>query len=97
MVRNICQGVRQGKLLEFAYDGFQRVVEPHCHGRTTNGNEALRAYQVAGGSDSGKVPGWKLFTVSKMGNVAVLSDSFSGTRPGYNAQDSAMSSIHCNR
>lgn len=97
MANQICQGVKQGRLLKFTYDGRQRVVEPHCHGYTTKGNEALRAYQVAGGSNSGKVPDWKLFTVAKMSNLTLMSDSFSGTRSGYNPRDSAMATIHCNR
>jgi hypothetical protein len=97
MAQTICQGVKQGLVLEFTYDGYNRIVEPHCHGYSSKGNESLRAFQVAGGSKSGKVPSWKLFTVSKIGAVTKTGDRFSGTRPGYNPQDSAMDRIHCNR
>lgn len=96
MANEVCRAIRNRRVLEFTYEGYNRIVEPHCHGRTQRGNECLRAYQTRGGSSSGKVPDWKMFTVAKMSGVSVSNNTFSGTRPGYNPNDKGMISIHCN-
>ena len=46
----ICQAIQEKRILTFEYDGYPRIVEPHAHGVTSKGNEALRCYQTAGGS-----------------------------------------------
>ena len=40
----ICDAIRARRLLRFVYDGYERVVEPHVHGVTTAGHEAVRGY-----------------------------------------------------
>ena len=57
----ISSAIQDRHLLSFTYDGFPRVVEPHCCGTDKKGHPALRAYQVQGGSESGEYVGWKLF------------------------------------
>lgn len=96
MNRRICQAIRERRVLEFTYDGLSRRVEPHCHGRSQQNNEVLRAYQVGGASQSGRVPLWRLFTVNKANGLALSNEKFSGTRPGYNPNDKGMTSICCN-
>ncbi len=76
------------------YNGGTRVVEPHCHGVTTAGNEGLRAYQISGYSESGNM-GWKMFDLSKASSVTVLEETFSNPRPGYKKGDRGMSQIYC--
>lgn len=78
------------QVVRFVYDGLQREVEL---GTTTAGRPALRAYQTAGGSRSGTVPGWHLFSLDKIGGIAMIQESFSGERPWYNPVDKAMSTI----
>ena len=95
MNSTLCQAIRERHVLTFSYDGYSRVVEPHCHGITTAGNEALRCYQVSGGSASGTVPGWHMMTTDKIIGLTVSPNSFSGTRPGYNRGDRGMSTIFC--
>ena len=48
--------IAQRLLLSFVYDGLPRVVEPHLVGYSTTGKQLLRAYQVDGQSESGKIP-----------------------------------------
>lgn len=79
-------------MIKFNYDGGTRVVEPHCYGISTAGNEVLRGYQISGYSSSGKM-GWKLFDLSKASSINVLNDSFSGPRPGYKTGDKNMQKI----
>lgn len=93
MNATLCQAIRERRILTFSYDGYPRVVEPHCHGITTAGKEALRCYQISGSSSSGTVPGWHMMTVDKIVGLSVASSSFSGTRPGYNRGDRNMSTI----
>lgn len=81
-------------VLEFDYEGEPRVVEPHCYGITTAGNEAIRCYQIDGYSSSGKL-GWKLYDLSKASDIRTTSKTFSGPREGYKPGDKAMSQIFC--
>ncbi len=90
---NISSAIQNRQLLSFTYDGFARVVEPHCYGIDTKGHAALRAYQVRGESESGEYVGWKLFHMSEIRQLTLLPDQFSGPRPGYKRDDKAFSSI----
>jgi hypothetical protein len=90
----ICSAIRQHKLIQFYYNNGTRVVEPHCHGVTTAGNEALRAYQVSGYSESGKMD-WKMFDLGLASNLLILEETFVGPRPGYKKGDKGMSKIYC--
>ncbi|MCK9399181.1 MAG: WYL domain-containing protein [Bacteroidales bacterium] len=93
MKNEICKAIRNKKIIKFLYDGESRTVEPHCYGLTTKGNEAIRAYQIAGYSSSGKM-GWKLYDLSKAGNIQVLDESFD-IRNDYKKGDKGMSEIYC--
>lgn len=74
----------------FNYDGHFRVVEPFLIGVTTTGKPALRGYQTEGTSSGGKVPGWHLFSLSKITGIEVTVINFEGLRPFYNPADKAM-------
>lgn len=81
------------QVVRFVYDGLQREVEPFLLGTTTAGRPALRAYQTAGGSRSGTVPGWHLFSLGKIVGLATCQKRFSGVRDGYNPSDKGMQAI----
>ena len=66
------------QVVRFVYDRLQREVEPFLLGTTTAGRSALRAYQTAGGSRSGTVPGWPLFSLGKIVGLATCQKRFSG-------------------
>lgn len=51
----LAQAIEERRVVTFTYDGFLRVVEPFLLGTTTAGRSALRDYQTAGGSRSGRV------------------------------------------
>jgi predicted DNA-binding transcriptional regulator YafY len=89
----IALAIQNRNLLSFTYDGFAREVEPHCLGIDKNGHSALRAYQVAGGSESGKYVGWKMFHVNEMHSLNVLSKTFQQPRNGYKRGDKDMMRI----
>ena len=95
MSKLICQAIECKRVVTFWYGGGAREAEPFCHGVTTAGNEAVRAYQTAGYSQSGRRIGWKLFLVGEMQRLSLTDKSFSGSRPGYDPYDADMSVIHC--
>lgn len=90
----ITAAINERRYLTFVYDGYSRTVEPHTFGVDKKGHTALRAYQVAGGSESGEYVGWKLFHVDRLGGIRMLPEHFSGARPDYKRNDSAFSNIH---
>ncbi|WP_293942792.1 MULTISPECIES: hypothetical protein [unclassified Sphingobacterium] len=94
MKQTIIDAIKGQNLLEFSYNGHQRVVEPHTFGVSTKRNDSLSAYKVGGTSDKGVVPDWKLFTISKIVNLEKSDETFTGTRSGYTKNDSRMSKIY---
>jgi hypothetical protein len=95
MNSQICQAIREMRVIEFYYDGGVRTVEPFCHGVSTAGNEVLRGCQVGGYSRSGDLPRWRLFNVAEIRRLTVTEEAFTGKRPGYRARDSAMGRVCC--
>jgi len=93
MNQNIVDAIENQNVLEFYYEGELRVVEPHCYGLTTAGNEGLRAYQIGGYSSSGKL-GWKMYSLDKANRITNTDDEFDGPRPGYQSGDKGMSRIY---
>ena len=95
MNQEICKAIESKNIITFYYDGGSRTVEPHCYGVSKNDKELLRAYQTGGYSESGNPVGWKLFSVEKISNLDVSSDTFEGPRFQYNPNDKAMATIYC--
>ena len=93
MEKLIADAITNRRVLVLHYNGHRRIVEPHMLGTTSAGNVALSAYQTAGGSRSGEVPGWKLMRLSEIHQPAEEGNSFSGARPGYNPNTKTMTSI----
>ncbi len=92
---NICEAIRNRMVIRFYYHGGIRVVEPHCHGISTDENEVLRAYQIGGYSKSGQHVGWKLIAVKRIYGIQPEGTTFTANREGYEPNDCSMSSIHC--
>jgi hypothetical protein len=95
MDTRICDAIENRRILEFRYDGLPRVVQPHTHGTSTKGKETLRAYQIDGRSNSGPLPDWRPFTVSKINGLNATNNNFTGTAPDYDPNDDMMKRVHC--
>ena len=91
---SIANAIRGRHCLRFTYDGQSRVVEPHTFGMDRKGQMALRAYQLSGGSRSGKATGWKMFHADAMHDVEVLVDTFPYPHPGHRNGEGSFWSIH---
>lgn len=92
MNQEIIDAIENQNVIEFNYDGELRVVEPYCYGKTTAGNEGLRAYQIDGFSSSGKM-GWKMYDLGKADDIEVSDEPFS-TKNDYKRGDKGMSEIY---
>jgi hypothetical protein len=64
------------RVVQFRYQGRDRVVEPHLVGLHEAGEPMLVAYQTGGSSQSGEVPGWRTFITTTIEGVAVAEEPF---------------------
>ncbi len=89
----ITKAIENKKLLEFKYQGFYRVVEPHTFGVFSNGNELLIAFQIDGESKSRRPPFWSNFQVTEIEDLFIMDDSFLEQRDGYKRGDKRFKAI----
>lgn len=92
MNQAICDAIQTMTILELRYHDYTRTVEPHAYGRDKAGDEILRCYQIAGGSQSGERVGWKLLKVAEIYASHKTKQTFK-IRPEYRRNDSAMQYI----
>lgn len=94
MNETICTAIREKRILELRYHGYSRLVEPHIYGEDKHGNEVLRCYQVAGGSESGERAGWKMLRI-KDAVVIHLAQAEFPARSEYRLQDKVIRRVYC--
>ena len=75
----IRRAISDKRMIRFVYSGKVRIVEPHDYG-VQGGKVRLLAYQVAGETNSGKLPSWRWFDVSLMSDISLQNDHFKGSR-----------------
>jgi len=76
--------IRERRIVSFVYQGQPRTVEPHACGVVApDGEPVLHGYQIAGGSTSGQLPGWRTFAITKITELAVTETPFDAPRAGY--------------
>jgi WYL domain-containing protein len=90
----ICDAIRVRHVVRFLYHGGVREVEPYVYGRTHDGEELLRAYQLRGASRSGSSVGWKTFRIDDMTGVAMTFEAFV-SRAGYDPADKVITFVNC--
>ena len=91
----ICDAIKARRLLRFFYDGYERIVEPHVYGVNSAGHEAIRGWLARGWSKSEQEPGWRMFLVDEMRDVAAMAEAFPGPRGGYNPDDTQFTEVYC--
>lgn len=72
----VIEAIKQRRALTVVYEGHSRMVEPHIYGINSAGNEAVRSYQISGGSNSGNAEGWKELWISKLSAVTMTERTF---------------------
>lgn len=88
----IIEAIKNRNVIQFYYENELRIVEPHCYGVTTAGNEALRAFQIDGYTSSGEM-GWKMYDLKKAKNIEIKNETFYNSRPDYKSGDRGMIKI----
>jgi hypothetical protein len=88
------QAIREKKCLELRYNGFSRVVEVHAVGVKNKGGEAMRVWQIRGGSVSGESTGFKLFDLDESFSTHIIDEQSHAPRAGYKRRDSAFKTIY---
>ena len=74
--------VLEHRVTRIRYNGRDRVIEPQLLGIHEAGEPMLVAYQTAGASQSGDVPGWRTFITTSVEAVDVTDERFPGPRGG---------------
>ena len=90
-----CDAIRQRRRLELRYDGYVRVVDVHVVGRSAEGHDLMRVWQVRGGSTSNESVGWKLLRLDEAMSAHVLDERAQVPHIGYNRDDKAMTTYYC--
>jgi hypothetical protein len=91
----ICEAISKKRLLQFRYDRYSRVVEPHLVGYDTAEHDILCAYLVRGFTQSQQEPYWRTYLTTEMKLLQILDEGFPGPRRGYNPNDKRMQRIYC--
>ncbi|HEV7641440.1 MAG TPA: hypothetical protein VGO39_11280 [Gaiellaceae bacterium] len=82
--QEIVTAISLRSVVEMRYESqASRVVHPHVLYRGAEGQELLDTYQVAGFTHKGRLPAWRLFSVSKITEFRMLEAVFE-IAPGYN-------------
>jgi hypothetical protein len=91
----VCDAIRTRRLLRFVYDGYERVIEPHAYGVNSAGHEAVSGWLTAGWSASTPEPGWRMYLLEQMHDVAALAEPFDDVRPVFKEGDPHFVRIYC--
>ena len=78
--QQLVRAIAEKRLIQFSYKrGATRMVEPHDYG-VQHGVERILGYQISGESRSGAAHGWKWFDVADISALALLEETFPGSR-----------------
>ena len=88
----LIEAIANRNLIEFWYDGHQRIAEPHILG-VSGGVMQLLGYQVRGTSSSGSIPEWRRVDLHKMSLLKVLPEGFLGSRPAPSGRHSSWDQV----
>lgn len=80
------------RLVQFTYDGLNRIAEPHVYG-ILNGKRQLLVFQVAGQSSSGNLPNWRRVDVARISTMRMLDETFPGRRPYPSGDHSSFDTV----
>ena len=79
MDRLLRRAIASRRLIQFEYEEYLRIAEPHDYG-AIGGEQQLLVYQIGGESRSGKLPDWRLMRVAAMKKPRILRNGFAGGR-----------------
>ena len=77
-----CEWIRVRRFGIFHYQGYSRVVIP-AHVGQIGVVDVLIAYQIQGGSSSGRPPFWRTFKLNEIQDLQISDTAFEGFPPGF--------------
>ena len=80
MEQIIRNAINEKHLVEFMYQGLQRIAEVHVYG-VKDGIRQMLVYQVRGQSRSGRLPDWRRVNLREVINLRLIDENFPGRRP----------------
>lgn len=80
------------KIIEFNYQGYHRIAEPHIYGIKDRKYQIL-VYQIAGGSSSGGLPEWRCMKLAEASEMILTQQYFNGPRPYLSGEHSSFDEI----
>ncbi len=92
----VSSAIRQLRPIEFYYHDGYRTVEPFALGivlTERRDNLSLLCWQTRDFSDNDETEGWKLYRVSDMEEIDVISNHFTSERPGYKIENLEMARL----
>lgn len=96
MNADICEAIRVRNVVDVEYRGTRRIVEPHAHGVSPDGDEVVVVFQRSGESRSGNPVGWKALHAAELTRLTLLEVTFEA-RDGYRAggRSDNLREVHC--
>ena len=96
VLETICAAINAKQVLRVRYHDKVRLLEPYLLGEYSDNRPSLLAWMAQCEDDPAKEPGWQHYLVLQIGSLEVLTQSFDGTRAGYNpAGDARIRRILC--
>lgn len=91
----IFEAIEHSHLLQFKYEGFFRIIEPHMYGSDAAGVDLVCGYQIAGTDGFGRQNGWHKFELAKISDLTCLPTKYPGPRPPYKLGSQTFKRIYC--
>jgi len=91
----IFEAIEHRQLMQFMYEGFSRIIEPHMYGSDAAGVDLLCGFQIAGTDGLGRHNGWHKFEVSKITDLSCLPTKYPGPRHPYRLASKTFKRIYC--
>lgn len=91
----IFEAIEHRHLMQFMYEGFFRIVEPHMYGSDASGVDLLCGFEIAGTDGLGKHNGWHKFEVSKISDLTCMPTKYPGPRSSYRLGSKTFKRIYC--
>ena len=91
MSSRLPDAIREHRVVEFAYAGGSRSVEPHAVGYDESGRLILTGWQLSGKTGTGL----RDFAVQSMRLLTVTARRFDGPRPDYDRNASNLRKVVC--
>ena len=91
MSSRLPEAIREHRIVEFAYAGGSRSVEPHAVGYDDSGRLTLTGWQLTGKNG----PGLRDFVVKSMRLLRVTGRRFDGPRPEYDREQTNLHKVVC--